>query len=94
MVWDGQGAWDAGKARLDDLDAPLAGLLARGLGMPVEDYRAALSKVTLLASRDGRAMLAGRSPALLASIERIERLTAGADASGAPRPTLSPGDAP
>lgn len=87
-------AWDAGKRRLDELDDPLAEVLARGLGMGAADYRAALSKVALLPSAEGRAMLAGDAPPVLTSIERIERLI-GADAPGnAMRPVLDPGTAP
>lgn len=84
-------AWDAGKRRLDTLDEPLADVLARGLGMPAADYRAALSKVALIPSAEGRAMLAGSAPPVLASIERIERLLGNDPPGEARRPRLDPG---
>lgn len=87
-------AWDAGKQRLDTLDDPLADVLARGLGMRAADYRDALSKVALLPSTEGRAMLAGSEPPLLPSIERIERLIGEGNAADVSRPRLDPGRGP
>lgn len=86
--------WDAGKQRLDQLDDPLAEVLARGLGMSAEDYRAALTKVDLMSSAEGRAMVAGDPPPLLPSIERIERLLDEGAPDAAQRPRLDPGNPP
>lgn len=84
-------AWDAGQQRLGTLDDPLADVLARGLGMDVADYRHALSKVALMPSAEGRAMLAGRAAPVLPSIMRIERLIGDGEASESLRPRLDPG---
>jgi len=67
-------SWDAGQSRLASLDDALAMTLARGLGMTPEAYRAALTNVVLLTGTEGRAMLQGDTPAVLVSIQRIERI--------------------
>jgi hypothetical protein len=59
--------------------------------MRADDYRAALSKVALVPSDTGRAMLAGAPPPVLASIERIERLLGDGPAPQGARPRLDPG---
>ena len=87
-------AWDAGQRRLSTLEDPLADVLARGLGMSAADYRHALSKVALMPSVEGRAMLRGHEPPVLASIARIERLIHRDPVGDAPRPRLDPGALP
>lgn len=78
-------AWDVGQGRLLRLDDALAKTLARGLGMTPEAYRAALSNVVLLNSTEGRAMLQGDPPAVLVSIQRIERLSGSGERGTAPQ---------
>ena len=87
-------AWDAGHARLAALDEPLATVLARGLGMDAAAYREALTRVALVPSAEGRAMLAGDPPPIAASIERVERLIEAAPGTGTARPRLDPGTPP
>lgn len=80
-------AWDAGRRQLEHPDPTLVAALSRGLGMSPEAYLAALSNVTLMSSAQGRAMLVGQPPAVLAPIERVERLFGGPG----PRPRLAGG---
>ena len=84
-------AWDAGRNRLVHLDDTLAMTLARGLGMTPDAYRAALANVALLSGTEGRAMLAGDPPAVLASIQRIERLRASGESGADALPGLPQG---
>jgi ABC-type nitrate/sulfonate/bicarbonate transport system substrate-binding protein len=84
-------AWDDGVAQLARDEATVLGTLARGFGLDLATYREALSKVALLRSREGRALLVGNPPPILATVRRVEPLVRADRERSSPR---TPGAAP
>ena len=67
-------AWDDGVAELAREEPAALEGLARGFGLDIATYRLALSKVAFLRSHQGRALLQGSPPPILATLRRIDPL--------------------